>query len=64
MTAAFAFLRPFVILAAFAFVAGFFGYLAMGRPSQAMAAISGDITAQPAAASGPASEDWNLPHHI
>ena len=64
MTAAFAFLRPFVILAAFAFVAGFFGYLAVGQPSQAMAAITGQMAAQPTATSGPASEDWNLPHHI
>lgn len=64
MTAAFAFLRPFVILAAFAFVAGFFGYLALGQPSRAMAEVGADLAAQPAVASGPASEDWNLPHHI
>jgi hypothetical protein len=60
MTAVFAFLRPLAILAAFAFVAGFFGYLAVGGSSRAVAQIS----VQPAAASGPASEDWNLPHRI
>jgi hypothetical protein len=60
MSGAFAFLRPFALLAAIAFVAGFFGYLALGHPSRAVA----EITAQPALTSGPASEDWNLPHHI
>lgn len=60
MTAAFAFLRPFAILAAIAFVAGFFGYLAIGQPTRAVAQV--DMRA--AATSGPASEDWNLPHHI
>jgi hypothetical protein len=60
MSGAFAFLRPFALLAAVAFVAGFLGYLALGQPSQAIA----QITAQPAATSGPASDDWNLPHHI
>jgi len=61
MTAALAFFRPLAVLAAIAFVAGFFGYLALGQPSQAMAAHS---ALQAAATSGPASEDWNLPHHI
>jgi hypothetical protein len=60
MSGALAFLRPFALLAAIAFVAGFFGYLAVGQPSRAVA----QIAAQPALASGPASEDWNLPHHI
>lgn len=60
MTAAFAFLRPFAVLAAIAFVAGFFGYLALGQPSRAVA----DTRLQAAATSGPASDDWNLPHHI
>jgi hypothetical protein len=55
-----AFLRPIALLAALAFVAGFFGYLALGEPARAIA----QITAQPAATSGPASADWNLPHHI
>ncbi|MDB5495930.1 MAG: hypothetical protein JWP86_3267 [Phenylobacterium sp.] len=60
MSGAATFLRPFALLAAIAFVAGFFGYLALGQPDRAVAQIS----VQPAAASGPASEDWNLPHHI
>jgi hypothetical protein len=61
MSGAFAFLKPFVVLAALAFVAGFFGYLSLGQPDRAIA----QIQVQPAAAtSGPASDDWNLPHHI
>jgi hypothetical protein len=60
MSGAFVFLRPFALLAALAFVAGFFGYLALGQPGSAAA----EIAAQPAVASGPASEDWNLPRHI
>jgi hypothetical protein len=60
MPGALAFLRPFALLAVIAFLAGFVGYLALGQPSQAVAQIS----AQPMTASGPASEDWNLPHHI
>lgn len=60
MTAVFAFLRPFVLLAAVAFATGFLGYLALGQPTRAVAQV--DLTA--AAASAPASEDWNLPKHI
>lgn len=60
MTAAIAFLRPFAVLAAVAFLAGFLGYLALGQPVHAMA----QIDVQPAATSGPASDDWNLPKHI
>lgn len=60
MSGAYAFLRPFALLAAFAFLAGFVSFLALGQPARAIAAI----TAQPAVASGPASAEWNLPHHI
>ena len=60
MPAVFGFLKPFALVAAIAFVAGFFGYLAVGGPSRAMA--QDDL--QPAATSGPASADWNLPKHI
>jgi len=60
MSGAFAFLRPLALLAAVAFVAGFFGYLALGQPSRAAA----EVAMQPAVTSGPASEDWNLPRHI
>jgi hypothetical protein len=60
MSGAVAFLKPFALLAALAFVAGFLSYLTLGPPARAIA----QITAQPAATSGPASDDWNLPHHI
>ncbi|HEY8003317.1 MAG TPA: hypothetical protein VIE16_03765 [Phenylobacterium sp.] len=52
--------RPFLWLAAFAFLVGFVSYLALGRPA---AAATQD---QPyaVATSGPASNDWNLPKHI
>ena len=53
-------LKPFLWLAAAAFLVGFFGVLAVSRPARAIAAIE----AQPAIASGPASADWNLPRHI
>jgi hypothetical protein len=60
-------LRPYLWLAAVGFLIGFMTYLAMGRPAgeyalapQAEPAI---ITA-PAAASGPASAEWNLPKRI
>jgi len=54
-------LNPFVLLAALAFLIGFFGVLAFGRPAPAAATVE---AAQPAVASGPASADWNLPKHI
>jgi uncharacterized membrane protein len=60
MSGAFAVLRPLALLAAIAFVAGFCGYLAIGQPSPAAA----QVNLRPAATSGPASDDWNLPHHI
>jgi ABC-type sugar transport system substrate-binding protein len=61
MTGVLAFVRSLALIAAVAFLAGFAGYLAIGRPSAA--------AAQPevkpvAVSSGPASDDWNLPKHI
>jgi hypothetical protein len=53
-------LRPFAWLAAVAFLVGFVSYLALGHPSAAVA----DDRPQPAAVSGPSSDDWNLPKHI
>lgn len=55
--------KPFLWLAAIAFLVGFVGYLALGRPAAAAAAAAQD---QPyaVATSGPASDDWNLPKHI
>jgi len=60
MPAVIGFLKPLALVAALAFVAGFFGYLAVGGPSRALA----QNEVQPAVASGPASADWNLPKHI
>ena len=60
MTGAFAFVRSLALIAAVAFVAGFAGYLALGRP----AAVAAQLDVRPAASSGPASDDWNLPKHI
>jgi len=53
--------RPFAWLAASAFLVGFVSYLALGRPAAAAAqhAPQGAI-----AASGPSSQDWNLPKRI
>ena len=55
-------MRPFVWLATIAFLVGFLSYLVLGHatPAQAQA----EDTARPAATSGPASKDWNLPKHI
>jgi hypothetical protein len=61
MTGVFALLKPFAWLAAVAFVSGFLGYLALGHPDTAVASAS-DV--QASIASGPASNDWNLPKHI
>jgi hypothetical protein len=52
--------RPFAWLAAFAFLVGFVGYLALGRP----AAAAGEGARQELIASGPASKAWNLPKKI
>jgi hypothetical protein len=60
MTGAFGFLRPLLLIAALAFLAGFAGYLALGPSSSAVA----QTDVKPAVASGPASDDWNRPKHI
>jgi len=62
MPGALSFLKPFAWLAAIAFVSGFFGYLALARPTTAVAHV--DVQAAAAATSGPASAEWNLPKHI
>lgn len=61
MSGALAFLKPFVWLAAIAFVSGFLGYLFVGHPAPAAAQVSVQAAD---AASGPASDEWNLPRHI
>ena len=52
--------RPFAWLAASAFLVGFVSYLALGRPAVA----AGEHPLQTQVASGPSSQDWNLPKHI
>jgi len=60
-TAKFEFLRPFLWVAAFAFLAGFAGYFALGGA----AALAADREhAQAAVVSAPASDAWNLPKEI
>jgi len=53
--------RPFAWLAAFAFLVGFVSYLALGRPAVAASAHGPQTVIS---ASGPASQDWNLPKRI
>jgi hypothetical protein len=53
--------RPFLLLAAAAFMIGFVGCLIFGGPT---ASAQDHLNVQPAIASGPASEDWNLPKRI
>ena len=55
--------RPFVLLAAVAFVLGFLGYVALDRPASAAGQLDAAMATEPAAA-GPASDDWNFPKHI
>jgi hypothetical protein len=56
----FEFARPLAWLAAFAFLVGFVSYLAFGRP----AAAASPHATQALTASGPASDEWNLPKEI
>lgn len=58
---AFDVLKPFAWLAAIAFVVGFFSYLVLGQPSQAVAQ---DHEPWSAAVSGPSSDEWNIIKHI
>lgn len=63
MTAAAEVLRPFLWLAALAFLVGFVSYLALGRPV-VTAATAAQEEAWPARVSAPVSDDWNTPKHI
>lgn len=56
-------LRPFVLLAAVAFVLGFLGYVALAR-SVAVTSDTAAAAALSEPAASPASDDWNLPKHI
>jgi hypothetical protein len=60
MTLALEALKPFLWLALAAFLVGFVSYLALGRPSPA---IAQDEMVQ-APASAPVSDEWNLPKRI
>jgi hypothetical protein len=60
--AVFEFLRPFLWLAAIAFLTGFVSYLAIGGGATAFA--EGHHRASPAMVSAPTSDDWNLPKRI
>jgi hypothetical protein len=57
---AFKIARPFAWMAALAFLAGFVTYLALGHPATAASHHS----AQAITASGPSSDEWNLPKKI
>ncbi|WP_309089015.1 hypothetical protein [Phenylobacterium sp.] len=63
MSAATAALRPFLWLAAIAFLIGFLSYLALGRPGPAMAHPTEDA-GWSATVSAPVSDEWNTPKHI
>jgi hypothetical protein len=52
--------RPFLWLAALAFVTGFLGDLALGHSDLAAA----QVRAQPASIHAPGADAWNLPKHI
>jgi hypothetical protein len=60
-TATFELVRPFLLLAAAAFMIGFVSCLVFAGPT---ASTQAHLNVQPAVASGPASADWNLPKRI
>ena len=62
-SSAFQIIRPFAWLAAFAFMVGFVSYLALGRPSQAIAQEAPAPNFSDTA-SWPASEEWNVAKQI
>jgi len=65
-------MRQIVVLALAAFVIGFVGFMALGRPLAIAATSAADpqpaaVVIQPAdesLAASPASDDWNLPKRI
>jgi hypothetical protein len=64
MPGAAAALKPLAWLALFGFLVGFFGFLAVTPPSDTVARADPAPAISSGAASGPASEEWNLPRHI
>ena len=61
VAATFELVRPFLLLAAVAFIIGFVGSLMFAGPT---ASAQAHPHVQPAVISGPASDDWNLPKRI
>jgi len=61
-TAFFELARPFLWLAAIAFLTGFVSYLAIGGGETAFAASQ--HRSSPEMISAPTSDDWNLPKRI
>jgi hypothetical protein len=63
------FVRPFLLLAVLAFLAGFGGYLILGPPNVMSLTAATQVSAAAASAAIPASaptsaNDWNAPKHI
>ena len=61
VTATFELVRPFLLLAAVAFMIGFVSCLIFAGPT---ASAHAHPNVDPAVISGPASDDWNLPKRI
>ena len=60
-------LRPFLLLAVLAFLAGFGGYLILGPPNVMNLGATPSATAAAASSTTPVSapaDDWNAPKHI
>ena len=56
-------LRPYLWLAAFAFIVGFVSYIALGRPAVAEERV-GWSPATSEQVSAPVSDEWNIPKRI
>jgi len=61
VSAPFELVRPFLLLAALAFLIGFVSCLVFAGP---MASAEVQPNVQPAVIAGPVSDDWNLPKRI
>ena len=61
VSAPFELVRPFLLLAALAFLIGFVSTLVFSGPT---AWAQAEPTVQPAVIAGPVSDDWNLPKRI
>ena len=60
-SAPFELIRPFLLLAALAFMIGFVSCLVFSGP---VASAQTQSNVQPAVIAGPVSEDWNVPKRI